>query len=709
MDQTPHEREQVACWAGAVRGEEGAPCLAFDYGGEPVAERLAGWAREHPRSDSGRGFAVEMTRYTDPATGLVVEVEANIHEDFPAVEWVVRLRNEGAEETPPISDLQALSACLPLPPQAPCTLRYSKGATCTIHDFALVERDLRPRSALRLQPGGGRSSSEVLPFFNVILGGEGAILAVGWTGEWATEFVRDEAGALRLRAGMDLTHLVLRPGEAIRTPRILLLFWEGEPIRGHNLLRRFLLAHHRPRPGGEPLIAPLTNGNWGGTPASVHVANIRALAEHDLPFEYYWIDAEWFGGPGHWMEHAGDWSVRADLYPEGFAPIREALRETGRKLLLWFEPERVAPGTPWAREHAEWLLDVPPEKAITWADYGDHMATDEWARWECRRNQLSAGDRLLNLGNPDALRFLTDFLSARIEEFGIGCFRQDSNIAQLEYWRHADAPDRQGITEIRYIEGQYALWDELLTRHPGLIIDNCASGGRRIDLESLGRATPLWRTDHINLGPSRIAFQCHTWGLLHWVPLNGTTAGYLNQVSDYQFRSSLSSALQAGLWGRGDALQEPIPPDYPFERAKALLDEYLELRGFFCGDYYPLTEYSQGEESWMAYQLDRPEHDDGLVVVLKRPRSPFCEAHIRLRGLQPDVSYFVEGDDGHGCIATGGELMNSGLRIELPETPDSRLIRYAVLWAETRRADLMGPPRHFPRAPHGRAMRRSAD
>jgi len=42
-----------------------------------------------------------------------------------------------------------------------------------------------------------------------------------------------------------------------------------------------------------------------------------------------------------------------------------------------------------------------------------------------------------------------------------------------------DTPDRQGMTEIRYVEGLYEMWDELRAKHPGLLIDNCASGGRR--------------------------------------------------------------------------------------------------------------------------------------------------------------------------------------------------------------------------------------
>ena len=51
------------------------------------------------------------------------------------------------------------------------------------------------------------------------------------------------------------------------------------------------------------------------------------------------------------------------------------------------------------------------------------------------------------------------------------------------------------MTEIRYVEGLYELWDELRARHPGLVLDDCASGGRRIDLETCRRALVQTRSD----------------------------------------------------------------------------------------------------------------------------------------------------------------------------------------------------------------------
>ena len=65
----------------------------------------------------------------------------------------------------------------------------------------------------------------------------------------------------------------------------------------------------------------------------------------------------------------------------------------------------------------------------------------------------------------------------------------------LSFWRDNDAEDRQGITEIRHVEGYLAYWDELRRRHPEMLIDTCASGGRRNDLETLRRAVPLLRSD----------------------------------------------------------------------------------------------------------------------------------------------------------------------------------------------------------------------
>ncbi len=599
---SPAETAAAAKWAANLDG-----LFSFVYGSRPSASLLPGWKRASRTSKAPSGETLIATTYTDPATGLEVRAEATVFADFPAVEWILYFKNTGAAATPILENILPLDTALPLSAgAAPPVLRYANGALCSIDDFAPREQVFSPGASLHLQPGGGRSSSEVLPFFNLDLGPEGIVLAVGWTGEWAADFARDAAaGRLRLASGMARTHLTLRPGEQIRTPRMLALFWRGESVRGNNLLRRFILAHHRPAPNGKPLVLPVVLGTWGGDPAADHLKRIDRIIRHDLPIDVYWIDAEWFGG-APWWKNPGNWTVRKDLYPGGFQAISAPLHKAGRKLLLWFEPQRVVRGSDWAKLLADkpgWLLELKggaPEFKQHDMDWKVPHEDPRWVHWESRRSQIAENDMAWNMGHPEARRFLTDWLSDRFTEFGLDWYREDYNIATGEFWQEADAPDRVGMTEIRYIEGLYAMWDELLARHPGLAIDNCSSGGRRIDLETIGRATALWRTDYPD---SARVIQGHTFGLMSWVPLHMSDGAVMAAGNEYKWRSVMTAGLNAKLPEKDD--------DETARQAKAQIEQYLSIRKYFYGDYYPLTAYSQAKDAWVAYQLDLPESGEG--------------------------------------------------------------------------------------------------
>ncbi len=407
--------------------------------------------------------------------------------------------------------------------------------------------------------------------------------------------------------------------------------------------------------------------------------DIRQMVAHDLPFEYYWIDAGWFG-VGDWGSNPGNWKVKKDLYPDGFKPISDLLHSAGRKLLLWFEPERVCEGTPWYTEHREWLLQVPTDKKV----YRGFAAKGEWdipesdPRFlinESRRNQIADNDKFFNLGIPEARQFLTDFISDRIDEFGLGCYRHDANVAPVEFWRAADAPNRQGMTEIRWVEGLYAFWDGLRERHPDLIIDVCASGGRRIDLETIGRATAFSRTDFVG---SREANQCHSHGLLRWVPLNATLAGNIATETDYRVRSGMTAGLCYDLYMTGAHAKDNTEySSSQFAEIKQSLERYKEIQRYFYGDFHPLTEYTQTNDAWMAYQFDLPESEEGLVVVLKRPLSEFTGALFALNALRQEIYYEITNvDSGEKTTLRGRELMDKGLAVTLLAKPDTALLRY---------------------------------
>jgi alpha-galactosidase len=151
------------------------PPFSFVYDAKKSAGLLPAWKRTpEPAAVSGDAVRQRVT-YADPKTGLEVRLETVTFSDFPAVEWVLHFKNTGAVDTPILENILPLDIRVPvsgLGGRHP-VLHYAKGALCSIDDFAPVDAELAPNARVHLEPGGGRSSSEVLPFFNVDCGTEG--------------------------------------------------------------------------------------------------------------------------------------------------------------------------------------------------------------------------------------------------------------------------------------------------------------------------------------------------------------------------------------------------------------------------------------------------------------------------------------------------------------------------------------------------------
>ena len=128
------------------------------------------------------------------------------------------------------------------------------------------------------------------------------------------------------------------------------------------------------------------------------------------------------------------------------------------------------------------------------------------------------GFHLLDLGNPRRAGLAIATFSAKIDEWPLDVYRDDFNRHPVQYWRHGEADDRQGMNEIRYIMGLHEYFDALRHQHPHLIIDSSASGGRRIDFEMLRRTITFWRSDLTWVPEPQ---QSMTAGLSYWIPFHG--------------------------------------------------------------------------------------------------------------------------------------------------------------------------------------------
>ena len=615
--------------------------FSFVYDGKPSNGLLPTWKRTHTASPAADGRRQHVVAYTDPETGLEVAAEVTLFADYPVAEWVLRLKNTGTKDTPVLEKVLPLDLNVTTPEKGEVVLHHAHGSTCAATDFLPLDRPLAPGTNIDLAPAGGRSSNGRLPFFNLAWAGGGLAGGIGWSGQWAMNVGRNKTGTVTLRMGQQQMHLVLHPGETIRTPRILLVLWKGDDrLHGHNLLRRVLLAHYVPRIDGEIVVPPITHNTWYtfNTGNDVTEQNqIEAMGPMaEMGNEFYWLDAGWF--EGGWPSGVGSWVPKAQAFPRGLKPLSDAAHRLGMKFIVWFEPERVHPASRIGKEHPEFVL------------------------------RAGGGDGLFNLGDPAACQWMTDQLSACIEKGGIDVYRSDYNIDPLPFWQAADAPDRRGMAEIRYVEGHYRMWDDLRRRHPGLWIDNCASGGRRIDLETISRSLPLWRSDTQCCGHAEaIQDQCQTAGLSLYVPLH---AGGCWSFDPYIFRSVATTGTNISMDTRRK--------DTPMDQAKAAIAEAKSLRPLYLGDYYPLTEVTLDERQWIGWQFDRPDLGQGFAMFFRRPKSPYPALDAALRGLEPEATYEVtfahDYTPGEARRLTGRDL--AALRVEISTAPGSVLVRY---------------------------------
>jgi alpha-galactosidase len=366
-------------------------------------------------------------------------------------------------------------------------------------------------------------------------------------------------------------------------------------------------------------------------------ANLLALLDDitrlQLPVDTFWLDAGWNAGGFPSMQ--GNPEADPVRFPRGLAPLGRAVDQAGLRCLVWFEPERAMLGSWLQREHPDWLLQpsaLPDSLA--------YLKND--------------GFFLLDLGDPEAREWAVESVSRSIREAKIDIYRQDCNLYPAYFWHTAEPPDEMGLREVRFINGLYTFLDELVRRNPGLIIDNCAAGGRRLDFEMLRRSVVLWRSDSTWGEP---AFprnvQAMTLGLSHWLPLHGLGA---NAADDISLRSGMGVCASYAINYRDPASVEAL---------RRHLDRYLPVRMLYAADFYPLTDWNNQPEEWLAFQFHDPATGAGIIQAFRGPTTESHPLRLQLRGLQPERRYvFSNWDDATvRDVRTGADLLSSGLEV----------------------------------------------
>ena len=624
--------------------------FSFTYEGQPVGPTIPqGW-QITARAAEG----VEQTTFRHP-TGLTVIREARAYPDFEAVEYTLRFKNESPSTLPALGPIRALDLTFAEDVLPGVSVVSSGGglaqAVYPPDTFAIRRHYFGPMTPtngrINLTTIGGRSSNKDLPFFFVENEGKnaGVFVAFGWSGQWSAAIEGDFLEhALRLIGEVPSLQIRLQPGEEISGPRILIGCYSGPLPAGSNRLRRLIRDRFTPLLAGKKPQPITTYDHWWNIGEQFDEQLLRRLADAaaEIGQEYFLLDAAWYvgsNGPDGFSGGVGNWEeIDRSKFPSGLPAFADYVRSKGLQFGLWFEPERVHKDSLLAKQHPDWVIWLPNSR------YG-----------------------LLDYGRPEVEEWVRSLLDRYIRELGIRYIRYDFNIDPLAYWAAHDQPERKGISQIRHLEAFYRLIDWIRTRHPETVLEGCASGGRRIDLETARRFHTFWISDHTE-DPQIVRF--HLEGLNYFLPGNYHYVCYALPLPHQKGFTSPDIAFQSffgGAFGTGGRIDDW--PRTMKDQARRQVEVYKRIRNFLLEDYYPLTPQPRDLDAWEAWQFHNPKTGEGFVQAF-RLGSAVGSMNFALKGLESGATYrFSDPDSGRIWRVSGAKAASEGIRFEL--TPSS--------------------------------------
>lgn len=652
----------MAMAAAAFAGDLALDEMILEYDGKPM--RLSDFRKECTETANTDALTEQVVKYAAPDGKLEVRFLVRSYRDFPVFEYSMWLTNlSGEEPTATLSHILPFQMTLPIPdPEQEVTLHTIRGSQCRADDFIPESIVIPAGGAEALSNDSGRSSSGWIPFLELSLSEtSGRLFAIGWTGSWQAHFahwtpasfpgISENSVNVILGTGIygRESRFQLAPGETIRQPSVTIFTREGMSRREfQTVVHRFMLTHKVPRDSKGNVIPPiLAVASGGGNKTPKMMLDVLDYCQkNQLPFDTYWVDAGWYGAPHEdelysncgpsWWKYVGDWRVNTTTHPTGdLLPIADAVHAAGMKFLLWFEPERMTDGAP--------ILEAHPE---------------------FRHGQPSDFGQLVDFGNPEALKWIQDTVYGMIEKHQIDVYRQDFNMDPQAVWDSMDAESgAPGLAAARHITGMYRFLDEMRAKFPDILLENCASGGRRIDIEMISRAHTYCRSDYyIGQKPNDTAFilgQNATLNTLAFLPFQGCEFNCVPVGDDYAAFSIISSGtvitpsdFDGGILRREFSAEET-------EWFRKVFETAVRMRPFFMGDFYPLVEpCSAANDLWCAWQAHRPDQGAGFALAFRRGENQEESRTFTLGGLEPDAEYEVEVYGGAVSVMKGADLQS---------------------------------------------------
>ena len=461
-----------------------------------------------------------------------------------------------------------------------------------------------------------------------------------YSGGFKIQMEKDQVDGIRLVCGLDDEEFLwkLAPGETFVTPEAALSYSE----KGLTALSdQFQKAYHANliRSPWKDKKRPTLVNNWEATYFGFDAEKLLKIAGEaaDLGLDMLVLDDGWFGKRNDDNSGLGDWFVNEKKLGCTMKELVDRVNALGLKFGIWLEPEMVSEDSDLYRTHPDWVLQIPGREPNR------------------SRNQL-----VLDLSRKEVREYMKKFIDDTLSCANISYVKWDMNRSVDNVYSAADPTLSQGAIRHKYVLGLYEVMEDMLTRHPDLLLEGCSGGGGRFDAGMLYYAPQIWCSDNTDaIERLRIHY-----GTSFGYPMSSVSA-HVSVCPNHQngrvtpFKTRGICAMQGSFGYELDLSKLSEEDKAEARRQITVYNENWEL--FQSGSYYRLNSPMENHDYTAWSYVSKDQRKASLSVIYTDLHGNPKPVRVKLKGLKKDVSYDVD-----GTVYTGAALMRGGLLIPKP-------------------------------------------
>lgn len=401
----------------------------------------------------------------------------------------------------------------------------------------------------------------------------------------------------------DRLNMQILPGEEIYLPEVIYYSFDNKTYMGCDKLHEYLISKYPVKR------LPVIYNTWFSNfdVIDYDYCMKQAKIASDIGCEYFVVDAGWFGEQDSWYLHIGDWKENlTGAFCGRLKEFADNVRSLGMKFGLWLEPERALSGTESVKEYPEYYIN-------------------------------ENDDYFIDFSNPEALKYIENIVFDLIEKYGIEFLKFDFN---------ADCGfDNKNAGFYYYHRGNQKFISDIKEKYPDIYIENCASGGGRLDLFHSKFMDGTWCSDNHSI-ESEVSIltdsilRMNPSSLERWIAIKSVD-GFTDVCHEEKSHSRLVSPLNS-TWANiigtnikyvdnfayGGALGltcnlEEINEEH-LKEIKSIVARFKKERDFYknatckvllSNDYLKILQYNDVDEKKVCIKLFEKEMYQGKVTV----------------------------------------------------------------------------------------------